>query len=240
MTTNRKPLLTRAGLVVLVLLLGSGAIFLGRAVVKKYVLDGREIPTGPGTTKDETVTFTDKKGGIKLSYPESWKQIENNSRIDISSDEASEVRLIAGPAQDQPALLVRVKPLPAEIVYDPNMSANDLAVIQAQLDKLIGDDVQILERKPINDKGKLGFYYLYTLKQAATGREGVHSHYFIFDGAKLNVLVFEVFPRDDFEKFAPIFDDILESFTSEKRDAPAPTATPSPAPEASSPAPAQP
>lgn len=235
MATPNKPLLMRAGLVLLVVLLGTGAVFLGREVVKKYVLDGRDIPTAPGTKADDTVTFTDEKGGIKLSYPDTWKQIENNSRIDITDDPATEVRLIAGPAQDKPSLLVRVKPLPAEINYDPNMSANDLGVIQGSLDKLIGPDVQILERRPINDKGKLGFHYLYVLKQQETGREGVHSHYFVFDGAKLNVLVFEVFPRSDFEKMAPTFDKIFESFTSERRAAPA-----SPAPAPSEPAPAQP
>jgi hypothetical protein len=235
MATPNKPLLMRAGLVLLVVVLGTGAVFLGRAVVKKYVLDGRDIPTAPGTRPDETVTFTDEKAGIKISYPETWKQIENNSRIDITEDPATEVRLIAGPEQDKPALLLRVKPLPAEINYDPNMSANDLGVIQGQLDKLISEDVQILERKPINDKGKLGFHYLYVLKQASTGREGVHSHYFVFDGAKMNVLVFEVFPRADFEKLAPTFDQIFDSFTSEKRDAPIP-----PAPAPAEQAPAQP
>lgn len=236
MANVNKPLLTRAGLVLLVVLLGTGAVFAGRWVVKKYVLDGGDIPEAPGTVVDKTVTFTDQKAGIKLSYPEEWKQIENNSAIDLSEDEATEVRLIAGPEQDKPALLVRVRPLPAEINYDPNMSANDLGIIQGQLDKLISPDVQVLDRTPINDKGKLGFHYLYVLKQQATGREGVHSHYFIFDGAKLNVLVFEVFPRSDFEKLAPTFDQIFESFTSERRDAPpgapsvAPPGEPAPAP----------
>src|SRR5688500_6375245 len=238
MATPNKPLLMRAGLVLLVVVLGTGAVFLGRAVVKKYVLDGRDIPTAPGTKPDETVTFTDEKGGIKVSYPETWKQIENNSRIDITDDPATEVRLIAGPAQDEPSLLLRVKPLPAEINYDPNMSANDLGIIQGSLDKLISSDVQILERKPINDKGKLGFHYLYVLKQQATGREGVHSHYFVFDGAKLNVLVCEVFPRTEFEETAPTFDRLFESFESEKRDGP-PVASPSASP-AAPPAPAQP
>lgn len=235
MPDTNKPLLLRAGLVLLIVLLGTGSVFAGRWVVKKYVLDGRDIPEAPAEAAG-TVTFTDEKAGIKLSYPEDWKQIENNSAIDLSEDESSEVRLIAGPAQDEPALLVRVRPLPAEINYDPDMSANDLGIIQGQLDKLISPDVQVLERTPINDKGKLGFHYLYVLKQQATGREGVHSHYFIFDGAKLNVLVFEVFPRRDFEELAPVFDRIFETFTSERRDAPA--GAPSVAPPAAEPAPA--
>ncbi len=80
---------------------------------------------------------------------------------------------------------------------------------------------EFLERTPINHKGKLGFHYLYVLKQQSTGREGVHSHYFVFDGAKLNVLVFEVFPRTDFEKFAPTFDQIFESFDEREARRPA-------------------
>ncbi len=228
MAVPNKSLLIRAGLVALTLLLGLGAYALGTNLVKDRVAVEQ-----PGTSPDETVTFTDERAGIKLSYPQTWKQIENNSRIPLTEDEDSEVRLIAGPAQDRPMLLVRVKPLPGEINYDPNMSAQDLAVIQGQLDRLISPDVQILSRRPVNDKGKLGFHYLYVLKQQSTGREGVHSHYFIFDGAKLNVLVFEVFPRNEFKAQAATFDKILESFTSERRPAPAAA---SPAPGAPAPA----
>lgn len=231
MAALNKPLLIRAGLVVLTLVLGLGAYALGTNLVN----NGRVVDQTPKADSGESVTFTDAKAGIKLSYPQSWSQIENNSALDLTEDESTEVRLIIGRTEDEPSLLVRVKPLPAEINYDPNMSAQDLGVIQGQLDKLISPDVQILSRKPINDKGKLGFHYLYVLKQESTGREGVHSHYFIFDGAKLNVLVFEVFPRAEFEEMAPIFDQILESFTSEKRSgsSPAPTApVPAPAPPA--------
>lgn len=234
MDLPNKPLLVRAGLVVLTLVLGLGAYVLGTNLVNR----GRIVDTPPATTPDKTVTFNDEKAGIKLSYPETWKQLENNSQVDITEDEATEVRLIAGPSEDEPRLLVRVKPLPAEINYDPNMSAQDLAVIQGQLDRLISPDVEILSKQPINDKGKLGFHYLYVLKQQETGREGVHSHYFIFDGAKINVLVFEVFPRSEFEKVASTFDAILESFTSEPRRAPA--GAPSVSPGGESPAPAAP
>ncbi len=216
MAVPNKSLLIRAGLVALTLLLGLGAYALGTNLVKDRVAVGE-----PGTSPDETVTFTDDRAGIKLSYPETWKQITNNSRIALTDDEDSHIRLIAGPSEDDAALKVRVVPLPAEIVYDPDMSANDLAVIQGTLDKLIfGPNVEILSRKPVNHKGLLGFHYLYAFKQESTGREGVHSHYFIFDGAKMNVLVFEALPRSEFEGLAPTFDKILDGFTSERRAAP--------------------
>jgi hypothetical protein len=228
MAVPNKSLLIRAGLVVLTLVLGLGAYALGT----NLVMDGREVAEAPpGTTPDETVTFTDEEAGIKLSYPEDWAQIENNSKIELTTDEDTQVRLIAGPDPDKPALKVRVVPLPEEIVYDPDMSANDLGVIQGTLDKLIvGPNVEILSRRPINDKGKLGFHYLYAFKQESTGREGAHSHYFIFDGAKMNVLIFEALPRDEFDGMASTFDAILESFTSERRAAPAASPSPSPAP----------
>jgi len=239
MAAPNKTILVRSGLVALTLLLGLGAYALGTNLVNR----GR--PTGaeqPGTTPDETVTFTDERAGIKISYPESWRQIENNSRIELSEDEDTQVRLIAGPAQDKPALKVRVVPLPEEIVYDPDMSANDLAVIQGTLDELIvGPNVEILSRRPVNHKGLLGFHYLYAFKQESTGREGAHSHYFIFDGAKMNVLIFEALPRTEFDGFAATFDQILESFTSERRAAPRTAEAPGAgAPEAPAPAPAAP
>ena len=234
MALPNKTLLVRAGLVVLTLILGLGAYALGTRLVNEGRFTGGERRT----PRVDTVTFTDENAGIKLSYPQTWKQIENNSQIPLSEDEDSEVRLIAGPAEDEPHLLVRVKPLPGEIDYDPNMSAQDLGIIQGQLDRLISPDVQVLSRRPINDKGKLGFHYLYVLKQESTGREGVHSHYFIFDGAKLNVLVFEVFPRAKFEELAPTFDRILDSFNSERRRVAAPPASPGAPPASPGPPPA--
>lgn len=237
MAAPNKPLLIRAGLVVLTLLLGLGAYVLGTNLVRDRV----QVPDKAGASVEDMVTFTDERAGIQLSYPEDWTQIENNSRIELSEDENTQVRLIAGPAEDDAALKVRVVPLPEEIVYDPNMSAHDLGVIQGTLDELIvGPNVEILSRKPINDKGKLGFHYLYAFKQESTGREGAHSHYFIFDGAKMNVLIFEALPRSEFDGLAPTFDRILESFTSETRTvgtaegdpAPEPTASPEPSPPA--------
>lgn len=229
MAVPNKSLLIRAGLVILTLVLGLGAYVLGTNLVLRGREPVEEEP--PGTTPDKTITFTDQEAGFKLSYPEDWAQIENNSKIELTTDEDTQVRLIAGPDPDKPALKVRVVPLPEEIVYDPNMSANDLGVIQGTLDKLIvGPNVEILSRKPINDKGLLGFHYLYAFKQESTGREGAHSHYFIFDGAKMNVLIFEALPRAEFEEFAPTFDAILESFTSERRAAPAASPSPSPPP----------
>lgn len=227
MATPNRSLFIRAGLVLLTLILGMGAYVLGTNLVTQ----GRDVGETPGTTPDETVTFADELAGIRLSYPEEWRQIENNSRIEISDDADSQIRLIVGPEQDKPALKIRVVPLDAEIDFDPDMTAADLATVLETYERelIAGPGVEVLSRRPINDKGLLGLHYLYAFREQATGREGIHSHYFIFHGAKMNVLIFEALPRAEFDGLAPVFDAILESFTSERWSLPA--TAPVPAPE---------
>lgn len=231
MATPNRSLFIRAGLVLLTLTLGMGAYILGT----NLVMQGRDVDETPGTTPDETVTFTDDQAGIKLSYPESWRQIENNSRIEISEEPETQIRLIVGPEQNQPTLKIRVVHLDTEIDYDPDMTAGELAaVLETYEQELIaGPNVEVLSRRPINDKGLLGLHYLYAFKEQATGREGIHSHYFIFHGAKMNVLIFEALPRSEFDGLAPAFDAILESFNSTRRALPAGAPAPA-APESES------
>jgi len=227
MAANR-TLLVRAALVVGTLVLGGAAYILGTSLVEERTgvsASPKPAPTAEVSTAD-FVKFEDENAGISFSYPEDWKKVEDNSNEPLNQADADaplNVRVVVGPSANQPNLLVRAIPLSSEIIIPENVTAEFLGTIQGQLDRLVeGPDVRVAEKRPTNHKGKLAWRYLYAFKDEATGREGSHLHYFIFDGAKINVLVFQALPAAELEKLAPTFDKILETFESETRIIPRP------------------
>lgn len=227
MAANR-TLLIRAALVIGTLVLGGAAYILGTNLVEERTgISASPKPTPSAeVATGEFVKFEDETAGISFSYPKNWKKLEDNSKQplkDTPGDDPSHVRVVLGPSSTDPALLVRVKPLASEIVIPQNITTEELGVIQGYLDRLIeGPDVRVAEKRPTNHKGKLAWRYLYAFKDEATGREGSHVHYFIFDGAKLDVLVFQALPAGELERLAPTFDKILETFESTTRIVPRP------------------
>jgi hypothetical protein len=221
-----RTLAIRAGLVAGTLVLGGIAYVLG----VKLVEDRTGVSTNPSPTAAAQVStrdfvkFEDDKAGMTVSYPRDWTKLEDNSATDLNPadvDDPQNVRLIVGPSRNEPYLLMRAIPLPAEIVLPENITTEFLGTVQGQLDELIeGPDVRLADKRPTNHKGKLAWRYLYNFKDDATGREGSHVHYFIFDGAKINVLVFQALPAGELEGLAPTFDKVLETFESETRVVP--------------------
>lgn len=222
-----KAMLVRSGVVLVTIALGAGAYALGTSLVNRRVAR----PASAGGAKPKLTTFTDRQAGIQFKFPATWKPLQNNSAQGLSTDEAAQVRLILGTSQRNPLLKVRVVPLPAEINYSPDMPAQDLALIQQRLDKLVeGPEVNVISKKPVKIKNLLAWNYLYTFRDQATGREGIHSHYFIFDGAKMVALIFQALPQARFASLAPVFDQVVASFNSTRRPAPAASPSASPAP----------
>lgn len=222
-----RSLLIRVGYVLATIALGVAAYALGTNVVAgRGSTEPAPSPSASAAVDSDFVEFKDELAGIKLSIPKNWKRLEDNSKsplADVPVDDVSHVRLVAGPSSTERLLLVRVKPLPAEIIVPQNITVEELGAIQGQLDKFVeGPDVRIAEKKPTNVKGLLAWRYLYNFKDSATGREGSHIHYFIFDGAKINILVFEALPADEMEALVPTFDKILDSFESTTRIVPRP------------------
>jgi hypothetical protein len=171
-------------------------------------------------------TFRDREAGISISYPTSWVEIENNSGQKLTDDENTHIRLVAGPSRQEAALKVRVRPLAREII-NSQTSKEQLAATQSELDGLIaGPNVKVLQRRVLSVNGMVTWFYLYQFIDAASGTEGAHSHYFLFDGAKMNVIVMEALPRSKFTKLAPVFDQILQSFTSARRNVSSPAPSP--------------
>ena len=87
-------------------------------------------------------------------------------------------------------------------------------------DKLVTSNktVQMItEPKQIELGGLPGFFYFYSFKDTASGQEGAHSHFFLFNGKTMISMVFQTLPRERFATTAPTFDKIAASFHALKK-----------------------
>lgn len=156
------------------------------------------VPT-PADVGDLT-EFRDEEWGFAVSYPSSWEQ--------VATDNDPSARLLAT-LNGADSILVRAVTLDVEITED------DLADVRAFTDTLVldGDGVEVLaEPSGVVVGGLPGIYYLYTFTDAASDQEGVHLHYFLFDGDTMITIVLQALPSANLDPLAPTFQAVIESF----------------------------
>lgn len=164
---------------------------------------GTTVPAQAGpTTLPESAftTFRDPTGGFDLRYPREWERLESRD---------PNVRLGVRIGGDN-ALSVRVQR------FEQPTTSENIENIKAFTDGVVGSNAtaKVLQQRAVTIDGMPGYFYLYTYTDEATGNEGVHAHYFLFRGRKANQIVFQASP-DDFERLAPVFDQIISSFRSD-------------------------
>jgi len=100
---------------------------------------------------------------------------------------------------------------------DVATTATNLANVKTVTDGIVSSNasVQVLKQQAVQLNGMVGYYYFYTFTDDA-GLSAVHAHYFLFQGRKMNMIVFQASP-DDFTRMAPIFDKVAESFRSDPK-----------------------
>lgn len=237
--TDRRTLTIRVGWVLATAVLGTGAYLLGLKVVEDRVgtpedLAGEQTPEPEGGSEEELegekITVVDEEAGVSIAIPQSWTVFTDNSQEalpvealsgpegdQIVRDDPLHVRLIAGFSEDN-LMSLRVKPLLEEIPPKEQLSVEELQVMQGYIDRyLLGPEVAVAEKNPTNVQGKLAWRYIYPYEDAQTGQEGIHIHYFIFDGAKVTSLVFQALPADAMRELAPVFDEVLKTYESDPR-----------------------
>lgn len=188
---------------VLVVVIGIGAFVLGQGAVST----GREAkrsqpdtPTGVTLPAPDMTTFEDKEAGLTIQYPKIWQKYDAP---------VSEVRLVVTPG-GQDYVSVRVQ------YTDAVTTPQNLVNIKAVTDGVVGSNntVKVLQHKAVTINGLIGYYYLYTFTDKNSGLQGAHSHYFLFQGHKMNSLVFQALPTEGYKALEPVFSQILASFRS--------------------------
>lgn len=158
--------------------------------------------TGPASPSTSTpggfTTLRSEEHRLQIAYPAGWTALESPD---------PEVLLVATP-NGEDSLLLRVVGLDAEV------GEEDLPAMQRVTDRIVrsGEGVEVLVGpREISLGGMPGYYYLYHFLDETGGQQGVHAHYFLFDGDRMVVLVFQALPDERFEELAPTFDRIAGS-----------------------------
>jgi hypothetical protein len=149
------------------------------------------------------IEFRDEKAGWTISYPKEWNRLE--------------------PKDADIALVVSEKPveqnsggsiLARNLTLGAPVSDANLAAAKEVTDRIVtGDGIEhITQPQVLHQAGLPGYFYFYRFKDPASGRVGVHSHYFLFKGSTMISFVFQALPDADFQRLANIYDQVIASF----------------------------
>lgn len=168
--------------------------------------------TVPPAAERQVATFTDEQTRFSVSYPTSWRILDTES-----TDESVRLVLSAGGLN---SLLVRV------VNLEEPVTAANLSDVKAVTDAIVSaGDIEMIQQRSVTLNGMSGYYYLYKFTDTQTAQQGIHAHYFLFQDRRMNILVFQALPADDFDALAPAFDAIASSFRSEPDAEAAPAST---------------
>ncbi len=162
---------------------------------------GANPPAGAPAEAPKPIDFTEfrsDQAGIALSYPSNWVQLKTND---------PQIALLASDGPEN-SFLVRTVDLPNPVGKEQLPAARQLT------DQIVGGNKtakMLTEPKQIELDGLPGYWYLYSFKDEASGQDGAHSHFFIFNGKKMITFVFQTLPAGEFQQSAPIFDQITSS-----------------------------
>lgn len=190
------------GATLVVVALGAYAFVVGRHTAK---VAKRPIPSATTTTAppgSAGVTIHDVAGGFTITRPASWIQVNNPGN--------SDALLLSAGGLD--AMDVHVFPLQSPVAPKDMQAFTDAI--------LSGSQIKVLKQQAVVINGMQGYYYLYLFTDSKTGQQGVHAHYFLFQGAKMYTLLFQALPTSDFARLAPVFDQVANSFRGEPGPAP--------------------
>jgi hypothetical protein len=187
-----------AGAGVIVVGLAVGAFFLGRGTTGTGHHSTSTTTVAPRPAPTGFVTFHDAADGFSLSYPRAWQRV---------ADPAVPLIVSAG---GNDAFSVRVLRLQSPV------NTNNAADVQAVTNAILstpGAKLTILGQQAVTVAGIHGYYYFYTFPSG--NQVGVHAHYFLFQGRKLTIIVFQALPLGDFQRLAATFDQISSSYKSD-------------------------
>jgi len=154
-----------------------------------------EHPTTAGLT-----TLRDTRAGYELRYPDAWTEVRGTV---MSAGAGGHVLRIGG----RNAFSVHEFPLERPV------TVSDLADMRAVTDAILSTPeakLTVLDVRQVEVADRPTMYYLYYFP--AGKQRGIHAHYFIFDGARMQTLVFQVVPASHFADYAYDFDQVVASF----------------------------
>jgi hypothetical protein len=186
-----------------------GAFLVGKSMVnspKESASSSRAVATtgAPVTANSgNLVEFRDEKAGWAISYPKDWNRLE-------AKDTAIALVVSEKPAEQNTGGSI----LARDVALAAAVNDGNLAAAKEVTDGIVGGDgiQHITQPTVIRQAGLPGYFYFYSFKDPASGQEGVHSHYFLFKGSMMISFVFQALPKDDFQRLANVYDQVMGSF----------------------------
>jgi hypothetical protein len=181
------------------------AVAAGRSSVDspKKPASSQATTTTSSTVPGSLVEFRDEKTGWAISYPKTWNRLQSSDAdvVLVASEKPPETNTGG-------SILARVLTLGAPV------DDSKLDAAKAVTDKIVnGEGIQLLAQPTVVHQGGLpGYFYFYSFKDPASGQEGVHTHYFLFKGSSMISFVFQAIPKDDFQRIAHLYDEVIGSF----------------------------
>jgi hypothetical protein len=148
--------------------------------------------------------FRSDQAGFELAYPSDWTK--------LSPKDPQILLLVSQGPQD--SFLVRTSQL------EEAVGPQQLPALKQVTDKLVTSNktVQMVAGpNQIELGGMPGFYYFYNFTDPATGEQGAHSHFFLFNGKTMISMVFQSLPKEHFTESAKVFDQIANSLHAVKK-----------------------
>lgn len=182
----------------------AGAIaVLGAAGVAAGVLVGTQVagsleahapqPVVSTQPADGMVLYRDRADALTLSVPQGWWPVPHDDpgvKLAMSDQRGA-------------ALQLRTARLPFTARDVRRGRLRRLAVRSVAAGRTVRFAT---EPRTVAAGGFRGWAFLYTFRDAASGRRGVHEHYVLFRGRRMVSLVFQALPEARFRAAAPVFD----------------------------------
>lgn len=173
---------------------------------------GKEAASPPRTTVTPTTTLTtlpdaafttftdtDPEFAFTIRYPRAWTR---------SDAPVKEIRLTVS---DGKQFSARVRVVHTEEATTPANIGN----LKPTIEGFLGSNIQLAKSDPVTVNGLIGFRYIYNYTASDTGLTGAQVRYFLFQGHKMNDIIFEAVPSDSFGQIEGVFDQMLQSFHSD-------------------------
>jgi len=149
--------------------------------------------------RGSSIVFHDDQVGFTITYPRTWRELTPTAAdmrlaLEFSDRDGLELRVasIGGVANEQ--TITSFKSLTDSLVYTDA-------------------SVRLRRHQLVTLNGRPTYYYVTTYVNGATGAEGVHEQYFIFEGRRMFSLRFQSEPAREYEGHASVYAAVADSFT---------------------------
>jgi hypothetical protein len=163
--------------------------------------------SGAGVSGGPTALLDLPSQGFSLRYPAAWTRVSEGTSSTGGSGSTADSESTVLRISDQNAFSIRTFAL-QKPVSNPQLA--DMRAVTDAILSTPGAKLTIIDVQSVEVGGLPAVYYLYYFPSGQ--QQGIHAHYFVFNGARMYSMVFQVVPPSQFPTYAAAFDAVVASF----------------------------